>query len=103
MPTKTFRKPARTISSQSSGSSARFSDASVRKPTFGWVRSRHATSSRSRVFVRLLSPMKLSSTTKTIPFQPPRSSASISPMSWPGDLVRGACPFITTMSQKSQS
>ena len=39
MPTNTFVKPAATINARNSASSARFTDASVRKPIFGCVRS----------------------------------------------------------------
>ena len=47
MPTKTFLNPARTMSSQSSGSSARLAEASVRKPIEVRVRARQSMSARS--------------------------------------------------------
>ena len=73
MPTKTFLNPASTISAHNSGSSARFTDASVRNPMPGRVRRRHSINSRSSAFVRCLLPMKLSSTMKTMSFHPRRT------------------------------
>ena len=67
------------------------------------MRSRQAIIAWSSARVRLLWPMKLSSTTKTMSFHPRRRSASSSPMNCSGDLVRGTRPFITMMSQNSQS
>ena len=78
-------------------------DASVRNPMRGRVRRRHSINSRSSALVRCLLPMKLSSTMKTMSFQPRRHSASSSAITCAGVLVRGTRPFITMMSQNSQS
>ena len=69
----------------------------------GCTRSRQAINSRSSALVRALSPMKLSSTMNTMSFQPFSRSPSSSAMSWAGVLVRGTRPFMTMMSQNSQS
>ena len=103
MPTNTLVKPASTINAHNSASSARFTDASVRNPISGPRAPRamppfRAASAR----VRRLSPMKLSSTMKTISFQPRTRSASSSAINCAGDLVRGTRPFMTMMSQNSQ-
>ena len=45
--------------------------------------------------------MKLSSTMKTISFQPRTRSASSSAINCAGGLVRGTRPFMTMMSQNS--
>jgi len=102
MPRNTFLKPACTISSHSSASSARFTEASVKKPIAGWVRARQPTSSRSSSLLRLRLPMKLSSTMNTMSRQPRSRRASSSRTTCAGSLVRGTRPFITTMSQNSQ-
>ena len=103
MPMNTRRKPAATIRSSSSGSSARLTDASVMKSICGRRRSRHAISARSNSFTSFLLPMKLSSTKKTVPCQPAAVSASSSAIICSGVLVRGLRPFMTMMSQNSQS
>ena len=103
MPTKTFLKPAATISAHSSGSSARFTDASVRKPILVRVRCRHSIKACSSALVRVLLPMKLSSTMNTMSFHPRWRSASSSAINCGGVFVRGVRPFITMMSQNSQS
>ena len=60
-------------------------------------------SSRSNALASGLLPMKLSSTTKTMSCHPRRRRSSSSATSWAGDLVRGTRPFMTMMSQNSQS
>ena len=63
----------------------------------------HSIMARSRAFVRGLFPMKLSSTTNTMLFQPSARSASSSATNCGGAFKRGNRPFITIMSQNSQS
>ena len=102
-PMNTFLNPAATSRSSNSGSSTRFSDASVMNGTRTFRRARQAMSARSSSFTFGLCPMKLSSTMKIVPPQPVSINASSSAIIWAGVFARGTRPYTATMSQNSQS
>jgi len=101
MPTNTVSNPARVIISINSGSSARFTEASVLKdmPFFPLRHSISAGSTSS--FRRFLLPIKLSSTKKTPPRQPRLYRVSNSAVTWAAVLVRKRCPSMAVTLQKS--
>ena len=102
MPTKTVSKPDRTICATRSGSSARSMETWVYRGV-GPCCSCHLTIWGRRSFLTAAHwPMKLSSTTKTVPVQPARRMASSSAMTWAGALPRGPRPSMAVTLQKSQ-
>ncbi len=104
IPTKTSSKPARAIISSSSGSSERLRDASVPRENGCPCSSiQPMIRGRTSFFSLARFPMKLSSTKNRWPRHPVRRTASISAITWSADLVRGAWPKRTVMSQNSQS
>ncbi len=102
IPMKTESKPALTIRSKRSASSAKFIEASV-KNTQPFLSLRHSIrAGSSRVFKYRLFPIKLSSTKKILLRQPVSYIRSSSMITCCADFSRGRWPKRTVTLQKSQ-
>lgn len=102
IPRNTFEKFAFVIKFINSSSSARLVLASVSSVNGYLCSSCHFMMCGSNSLALNLLPMKLSSTTNTVPFHPASYSVWNSVCTCSGVFVLGTLPFIITMSQNSQ-